>query len=49
MPFVPVSATRLREQLLAGDRPAELLPPVVLNYIHEHGLYRPDDKSNNKD
>lgn len=41
MPFVPVSATRLREQLLAGERPAELLPAGILDYIQTHGLYRP--------
>jgi len=41
MPFVPVSATRLREQLLAGDRPATLLPQGILDYIAHHQLYRP--------
>jgi len=41
MPFVPVSATRLREQLLAGERPAVVLPPGILDYIDHHQLYRP--------
>lgn len=41
MPFVPVSATRLREQLLYGERPAELLPAGILEYIESHRLYRP--------
>ena len=41
MPFVPVSATRLREQLLAGERPAAVLPAGILNYIDHHQLYRP--------
>lgn len=41
MPFVPVSATRLREQLLTGDRPATLLPQGILDYIAHHQLYRP--------
>lgn len=41
MPFVPVSATRLREQLIAGERPAELLPEGILDYIQTHRLYRP--------
>ena len=41
MPFVPVSATQLREKLLAGERPAELLPPKILDYIESHRLYRP--------
>jgi nicotinate-nucleotide adenylyltransferase len=49
MPFVPVSATRLREQLLEGDRPAELLPGVVLDYIDRHGLYRPAPPAHQKD
>jgi nicotinate-nucleotide adenylyltransferase len=41
MPFVPVSATRLREQLEAGERPGELLPSGILDYIETHRLYRP--------
>ena len=41
MPFVPVSATQLREQLLSGDRPAELLPAGILEYIETQRLYRP--------
>lgn len=41
MPFVPVSATRLREQLLAGARPAIVLPAGILDYIDHHQLYRP--------
>lgn len=49
MPFVPVSATRLREQLLEGDRPAELLPRVVLDYIDRNGLYRPAPPAHQKD
>lgn len=49
MPFVPVSATRLREQLLEGDRPAELLPRVVLDYIDHNGLYRPAPTAHQKD
>lgn len=40
MPPVPVSATALRERLALGERPAELLPPGVLDYIERHGLYR---------
>ena len=42
MPYVPVSATRLREQLLAGERPAELLPRGILDYIERERLYQPD-------
>ncbi|MEY3665446.1 MAG: putative nicotinate-nucleotide adenylyltransferase [Pseudomonadota bacterium] len=40
MPAVPVSATVLRQQLAAGERPLELLPDGVLDYIDRHGLYR---------
>lgn len=40
MPPVPVSATALRERLARGERPAELLPPAVLDYIERHRLYR---------
>jgi nicotinate-nucleotide adenylyltransferase len=39
MPMMPVSATRLRAQLAVGERPAELVPPRVLDYIDRHGLY----------
>jgi nicotinate-nucleotide adenylyltransferase len=35
---LPVSSSRIREQLAAGDNPAEL-PPPVLAYIRERGLY----------
>ena len=41
MPFVPVSATRLREQLLEGERPRAVLPEGTLDYIEHHQLYRP--------
>jgi nicotinate-nucleotide adenylyltransferase len=41
MPPVPVSATALRTRLAAGDRPAELVPPAVLDYIDSHHLYGP--------
>ena len=41
MPPVPVSATALRERLARGDRPAELVPQAVLDYIDSNGLYRP--------
>jgi nicotinate-nucleotide adenylyltransferase len=41
MPPVPVSATALRAQLARGERPAELVPARVLDYIALHRLYRP--------
>jgi nicotinate-nucleotide adenylyltransferase len=40
MPPVAVSATALRAQLGRGERPAELLPARVLDYIESHSLYR---------
>ena len=39
MPPVPVSATVLRERLASGDRPTELVPATVLDYIETHRLY----------
>lgn len=41
MPPVPVSATALRAQLERGERPAELVPPAVLDYIDSNRLYGP--------
>jgi len=40
MPAVPVSSTRLREQLAGGDTFPELLPDGVGDYINQHQLYR---------
>jgi len=40
MPPVPVSATALRQALARGERPAELLPAGVLDYIETNHLYR---------
>ncbi len=37
---LPVSSSEIRERLAAGEAPEEL-PPAVLDYIREHGLYRP--------
>ncbi len=39
MPPVPVSATALRAALARGERPAELVPPAVLDYIGRENLY----------
>lgn len=39
MPPVPVSATALRAALARGERPAELVPPAVLDYIERQNLY----------
>ena len=40
MPPVPVSGTALRARLAAGERPAELVPAPVLDYIDQQHLYR---------
>lgn len=40
MPPMPVSATALRVQLARGERPSELVPAAVLEYIDQHKLYR---------
>ncbi|MBW6494094.1 MAG: nicotinate (nicotinamide) nucleotide adenylyltransferase [Burkholderiaceae bacterium] len=39
MPPVPVSSSGIRAQLAAGQQPAELLPPGVLDYIESKHLY----------
>ena len=39
MPPVPVSSSGIRAQLAAGQQPAELLPPGVLDYIEGKHLY----------
>ncbi len=39
MPPVPVSSSGIRAQLAAGQRPAELLPAGVLDYIEHNRLY----------
>lgn len=39
MPPVPVSSSGIRAQLAAGQQPAELLPPGVLDYIEHKRLY----------
>ena len=37
---VPVSATEIRRRLQAGEDCSDWLPPRVLAYIREHGLYK---------
>lgn len=39
MPAVPVSATAVRAQLAAGQRPVGVVLPAVLEYIETHRLY----------
>ncbi|MFT4103366.1 MAG: nicotinate-nucleotide adenylyltransferase, partial [Burkholderiaceae bacterium] len=40
MPALPVSGTVLRRRLAVGERPRELVPGPVLDYIDQAGLYR---------
>lgn len=43
MPFEPldISATAIRQRLALQQYASDLIPEVVEQYIHEHGLYRP--------
>lgn len=36
---VPVSSTEIRERLRTGEDVANALPPAILQYIRDHGLY----------
>jgi nicotinate-nucleotide adenylyltransferase len=38
-PLFPASSTEIRERLAAGDGADALLPPLVMKYIREKGLY----------
>jgi nicotinate-nucleotide adenylyltransferase len=44
---MPVSSSEIREKLAAGETPEEL-PPPVLEYIREHGLYRSHAHAGNR-
>jgi nicotinate-nucleotide adenylyltransferase len=35
----PISSTQVRAMLAAGQRPGQLVPPAVLDYIERHELY----------
>jgi len=43
IPFQPldISATAIRQRIALQQSARDLLPEVVEQYIHEHGLYRP--------
>jgi len=38
-PLVDISSTKIRQKITAGEDVSQLLPPAVLAYIKEHGLY----------
>jgi nicotinate-nucleotide adenylyltransferase len=40
-PLLDVSATAIRQRIALEQSAQDLLPEVVEQYIHEHGLYRP--------
>jgi nicotinate-nucleotide adenylyltransferase len=42
------SSTAIRERIAAGVKPHGEVPPAVLAYIEEHGLYRANPRSENK-
>ena len=44
-PHVDISASQIRERVVAGQSIADLVPAVVAGYIEEHGLYRPTPAS----
>lgn len=39
IPWIDISATKIREKLLKGEASHDFLPSKVLDYIHEHHLY----------
>jgi nicotinate (nicotinamide) nucleotide adenylyltransferase len=39
IPWLDISATRIRDMIRAGKNPAFLLPGAVIHYIHDHQLY----------
>ena len=40
MTLLPVSATQIREDLATGSSVRYLVPDAVIQYIHQHGLYK---------
>ncbi len=44
-PPVPISATALRSALARGEDPGDALPPGVLEYIRERGIYAGRERS----
>jgi len=40
MTLLPVSATQIREDLAASSSVRYLVPDAVIQYIHQHGLYK---------
>lgn len=39
-PLINISATEIRQKLIAGDSCRDLIPEAVLQYIHQQGLYQ---------
>lgn len=44
-PAIELSSTDVRELIAAGADAAGLIPPRVLDYINEHGLYKNNEKN----
>ncbi len=43
MTLLPVSATQIRENLATGHSVRYLVPDAVIQYIHQHGLYKQEN------
>ncbi|MBQ0719776.1 MAG: nicotinate-nucleotide adenylyltransferase [Gammaproteobacteria bacterium] len=43
MTLLPVSATQIREDLATGNSVRYLVPDAVIQYIHQHGLYKQEN------
>ncbi len=43
MTLLPVSATKIREDLATGSSVRYLVPDAVIQYIHQHGLYKQEN------
>jgi len=43
MTLLPVSATQIRTDLAAGSSVRYLVPDAVIQYIHQHGLYKQEN------
>ena len=41
-PLIDISSTQIRNELAGGRNVGNMLWPAVADYIHEHGLYKPN-------